>query len=73
MVFVHNAPSAVDFSQTHRQPKFQRFPLAVRIYVGASSHRRRKRNVLASGDPDIVETKGKGFSDDEKNVSQVAM
>jgi hypothetical protein len=60
-MFVHDAPSAVDFAQAHCQPKFQGFPLAKRINVDAPSHGGSERNVQATGDPDIVKSKGNGF------------
>ena len=30
-MFVHDVPPAVNFTQTHGQPKFERFMLAARI------------------------------------------
>ena len=37
MMFVHDAPFAINFAQTHRQPEFERFRLAVGIDVDAPS------------------------------------
>jgi len=33
MMFVHDAPPAINFAQTHRQSKFEGFTFAVRIDV----------------------------------------
>jgi hypothetical protein len=57
MMFVHDAPPAVNFAQTHRQPKFERFTIAVRINVDAPSYRRSERNILPAGDLHIVKIK----------------
>jgi hypothetical protein len=55
-MFVHDAPSAVNFAQTHSQPKFERFTLAARIDVNAPPYRRSEGNILATSDLHIVKS-----------------
>jgi hypothetical protein len=45
MMFVHDAPPAVNFAKTHRQPKFKRFAFAVRGHVDAPSECRDEGNI----------------------------
>jgi hypothetical protein len=56
MMFVHNAPSAINFAQTHRQPKFESFAFAI-LDVDAPSYRRSERNILAASDFHILKIK----------------
>jgi hypothetical protein len=73
MMFVQDAPPAVNFAKTHRQPRFKRFAFAVRGHVDAPSQCRDEGNIPAASDLHVVKSKATGFSADEKNVSQVAM
>ena len=57
MMFVHDAPPAVNFAQTHGQPKFERFAFAARIDVNAPPDCRSEGNFLATSDLHIVKSK----------------
>ena len=70
MMFVHDAPPAINFAQTHRQSKFEGFTFAVRIDVDAPPNCGSEGDILTASDFHIVESKRNGFSADAKNVSQ---
>src|SRR5262249_971379 len=61
MMFMHDAPPAVNFTQTHGQPKFERFTFAAHIDVNAPPYCRSESNILATSDLHIVKSKGYGF------------
>jgi hypothetical protein len=69
-MFVHDAPPAINFAQTHRQSKFEGFTFAVRIDVDAPPNCGSEGDILTASDFHIVESKRNGFSADAKNVSQ---
>src|ERR1700693_6056698 len=58
MMFVHDAPPAVNFAQSHGQPKFERLTFAVRITVYAPPYCRSEGNILATSDLHIVKSEG---------------
>ena len=70
MMFVHDAPPAINFAQTHRQSKSEGFTFAVRIDVDAPPYCGSEGDILTASDLHIVESKRNGFSADAKNVSQ---
>ena len=61
MMFVRDAPAAVNFAQTHGQPKFERFAFAARIDVNAPPYRRSEGNIVATSNLHIVKSKGNGL------------
>jgi hypothetical protein len=61
MMFVQDAPPAVNFAKTHRQPKCKGFAFAVRGDVDAPSQCRDEGNIPAASDLHIVKSKGNGL------------
>jgi hypothetical protein len=61
MMFVHDAPPAINFAQTHRQSKFEGFTFAVRIDVDAPPNCGSEGDILTASDLHIVESKRNGF------------
>ena len=57
MMFVHDAPPAINFAQTHRQSKLEGFTFAVRIDVDATSNGRRESNIMGASYLYIVKSK----------------
>jgi hypothetical protein len=57
MMFMHDAPFAVNLAQTHRQPEFERLTLAASIDVDAPSYCRSEGDIGTASDLDIVEGK----------------
>jgi hypothetical protein len=70
MMFVHDAPPAINFAQTHRQSKFEGFTFAVRIDVDAPPYCGSEGDILTASDLHIVESKRNGFFSRRENVSQ---
>ena len=60
-MFVHDAPPAVNFGKTHRQPRFKRFAFAVRGHVDAPSQCRDEGNIPAASDLHIVKSRQRDF------------
>ena len=60
-MFVHDAPSSVDFAKTHRQSKFERLMFPACLDVDAPTLCGRKGDILSAGDLHIVKRKGDGF------------
>src|SRR5260221_7359539 len=58
MVLMYNATPTINLSETHRQSKFQLFPLAVRVDARAPSYRRGEGHVLPGSDLHVVNVKG---------------
>src|SRR5216684_1496543 len=61
MMFVHYAPFAIDFAQTHRQSEFERLALAASIDVDAPSYCRSEGDIRTASDLYIVESKRNGL------------
>jgi hypothetical protein len=61
MMFVHDAPSAVNLAQAHGQTKLQRFQLAVRIETDAPPYGRSEGNIFPAVDSHVVKIKGDRF------------
>src|SRR6266446_1078331 len=61
MMFVHDAPFAIDFAQTHRQSEFERLALAASIDVDAPSYCRSEGDIRTASDLYIVESKRNGL------------
>jgi hypothetical protein len=57
MLFVHDAPLAVDLTQAHRQSELERFASAIRVDADAVSNCHGEGNVVAAGDFDVVKVK----------------
>src|SRR5215813_10765913 len=61
MMFMHDAPPVVNFTQTHGQPKFERFTFAACVNADAPPYRRSERDVLAASDLHIIKSKSNGL------------
>ncbi len=69
MMFVHDAPFAINFAQTHRQPKFERLTLAVGVDVDPPAYCRSEGDIRTASDLHIVESKRNGlFNRGEERV-----
>jgi hypothetical protein len=58
MMFMHNAPSAINLPETRSQPKFQLVPLSVRVEADAVSYRGDEGYALPGSDLNVVKVKG---------------
>src|SRR5258708_14641326 len=61
MMFVHDAPPAVNLAKTYGQPKFERFTSAAGANADAPSYCRGKSNILAACYLPVLKSKGDRF------------